>query len=482
MKLKVNFVFILLLLLQEMSAQQNWVGIPCYKPNQNEEINRMFIDSLHNEIILNSNYGHKACNSSYKGVFRYDGNLFKDLDFGLNKFDPNLAANGYLVMDCIPYNNKTLFGGGFISVGSNTLYTKSIALWNGAVWDTFPKHVFSNKDNGSGGGFNGFFKHKGKLWMYGKFDTIGNTISKNLCNFDGNNFTPLPAIPDYDNDYIIGKAKVYDNKIVVTGDFYDPNSWSSRVAMYDGITWASVGIGVKGSLAAVVDLAIYRDTLYIAGSWSKTDGNVSNHIMKWDGTQLFDAGFGNFYSWAGITSLVVYRDRLYALGPYDHAANKKAYGISYYQNGTWTVPQDSIGNYGVRYGVVYNDALYIAGAFKNIGKDTTIKNFAWLACPDFDAASGCLSGIKENSRNRLNLKLFPNPATDKIFLQSEYSLNIEKLEIINSFGQIVLAGLSPGIIKDSNTWEVDISKLSKGIYFLKAENNRGQSVFKIVKE
>jgi hypothetical protein len=476
MKLKTIFCFVSLFLLQELPAQQNWVGIPCYKPNQNEQVNRMFVDSLHNEIILNTNYGYKACNAIYKGLFAYNGNSFHDLDFGLNKYDPNLAANGYLVMDCITYNNKTLFGGGFISVGSNTLYSKSIALWNGAVWDTFPKHVFSNNDNGSGGGFNGFFKHNGKLWLYGKFDTIGNTITKNLSSFDGNTFSQIPAIPDFDNDYIIGKAIVYKNKIIATGNFYDQNSWSAQVAMYDGNSWSSVGTGVKGGFSSVIDMAIYKDTLYIAGSWAKADGNVSNHIMKWDGNQLYDAGFGNFYSWAGITNLVVYRNRLYALGPYDHAANKKAYGISYYQNGTWTVPQDSIANSGVRFGVVYKDALYIAGAFKNIGKDTTIRNFATLVCPDFDAASGCLSGVKENNLNRLNLKVFPNPVKEKLYFTTE-NLIVNRLTLSNALGQIVYSkqqvNLSAGL---------NVEFLPSGIYYLQLQDAEFRTMLKIIKE
>jgi hypothetical protein len=465
-------------MLRYAAAQQNWAAVPCYQPRASyEAINRMFVDSLHNEIILNSVYGYSTCNITYKGVFAFDGNNFRDLDFGIDKHNANPFTAGNYMMACIPYNGKTLFGGGFYSVGSNTLYAKSIALWDGAVWDTFPKFVFPNDLSERGGGISGFLKHNGKLWIYGGFDTIGGIVSKNVCGFDGNNFISVPALPDFGNDYIIGKMIVYKNKLIATGDFYDQSSWSARVAMYDGSSWSSVGNGVKGDISFVIDMAIYRDTLYIAGSWPAVGGNISNHIMKWDGTQLYDAGFGNYYGTDAISNLVVYKDRLFAFGNFGHAANQKAFGIAYYKDGTWTVPKDSIANHGVRYGVVHNDALYIAGGFKNINNDTTIKNFARLVCPDFDAVSGCISGLKESSLNRLNLKVFPNPANDELFVETDYNVKIERLSITNTLGEEIFKALNPEL-RD----RLDISFLPKGIYFLSAENKQGRSVFKVVKE
>lgn len=462
-------------MLRYAAAQQNWAAVPCYKPNLSEEVNRMFVDSLNNEIILNSNYGYQACNITYKGVFAFNGNTFRDLDFGLNKHDPNPGANGYKVMDCVPFNSKTLFGGAFLSVGSNTLFAKSIALWNGAVWDTFPKYCFPNNLSGSGGGINGFLRHNGKLLIYGAFDTIGGIITKNVCSFDGSNFAAVPSIPVVDN-YVIGKLVAYKNKLIASGAFYSYTVGSiSRVAMFDGTNWSSVGNGVWGSLSFVNDMVIYNDTLYIAGSWPQSAGNVSNYIMKWDGNQLYDAGFGGFHGTDAITSLVVYKDRLFTFGNFNQAAGKKAYGIAYYEKGNWTVPQDSIANYGVRYGVVYNGDLYIAGAFKNINKDTTIRNFAKLVCPDFDAASGCISSVSKNSLNELRIRFFPNPVQDKLHIDFERKSDIDKISVVNTLGQEIFA-------VSKSELEIDLSFLSNGIYFLKVSVGQNQRVFKLVKE
>lgn len=476
--MKLRFIFFLFLFTEvKYAAAQNWAAVPCYTPRAvYEEINRMFVDSLHNEIILNSVYSYSTCNITYKGVFAYNGSNFRDLDYGIDKYNPNPFTAGNYMLDCTPYNGKTLFGGTFYSVGTNTLFAKSIALWNGTVWDTFPKFVFPNDLSGRGGGISSFLKYNGRLWMAGAIDTIGGITTNNVVNFDGTNFFSIPPITST-FDYYVNKIIGYKNKVIAIGNFYDPPLWSSaRVAMFDGTSWSSVGSGVKGNMAFVYDMTIYKDTLYLAGSWSTADGNVSNYIMKWDGTQLLDAGFGVYHGSDYINSLVVYKNRLFALGGYNQAAGQKAYGISYYENGVWTVPKDSIANYGVRHGVVFNGDLYISGAFKNINKDTTIKNFAKLICPDFDAVSGCISGLKERSNN-LDVKVFPNPSKDKINIDFEQGIRIEKISITNTLGQVLC-----NVVRPVPNQQIDISLLPAGIYFLKAENTQGQGVFKVVKE
>jgi hypothetical protein len=470
-------LFIVLCSIKPIAAQSNWAAIPCSKMGSVIDVDKMWLDSLHNEIILYSISGHSICNTTYKGLFAYNGSGFHDLDKGVNTHDSsNLGAGGAYVMDCITYGNRTLFGGSFNSVGSNILYAKSLALWNGTVWDTLPTHCFSNGLNGSGGGFLGFLKYQGKLWMYGAFDTIGNTITKNITAYDGNTFTPVPAIP-VNNPSPISKMIVYKNKLIAAGGFYDyPSNSISELAQYDGTGWTSVGTGVLGGLSAVNDMIIYKDTLFLGGAFPKSAGNAGNYVMKWDGSQLYDAGFGSqFCDYGAIKKFLVFRNRLYAFGNFDCVAGQKAFGVAYYENGVWTVPQDSIDNT-ITGAVVYNDAIYIGGAFWSINSDTTIRKFAKLMCPDFDASAGCVSAIKETSKN-LDVKLFPNPSKDKIRIQFEQSSAIDRLSISNTLGQEVFK-----MVKPQPDQEIDVSYLPAGIYFLKAENKQGQGVFKVVKE
>lgn len=476
MNLKFISLIILNSIIRYTAAQQNWAAVPCF--DNKWAINSMVIDSLHNEIILNSIYGSENCNVTYKGVFGYNGSEFHDLDFGLDKHNPNSSTNGDLILGCIPHNGKTLFGGAFASVGSNTLMAEGIALWNGTVWDTFPKRCFPSNPlrNSPGNGINGFLRYQNKLWIYGAFDTIGGVIAKNICSFDGNTFTShnIP-VPDTYN-YYARKMIAYKNKLIAIGQFYNTSFTISRAAIYDGSTWTSLGSGIVGSLSFIYDMTIYKDTLYIAGSWPKSAGNVSNHIMKWDGNQLSDAGFGNYYSTDAITSLVVYKDRLFAFGNFNHAANQKSWGVAYYENGSWTVPKDSIANYGVRSSVVYKNELYIAGAFKNINEDTTIKFLAKLRCDNFDYV--CTTGLEKNTLEDFGINIFPNPLNNKLNIDFE-KINFQKsnLKITNTLGQTVYI-----IDKLNQNQEIDLSFLSSGIYYINVQNSTSQIVFKIFKE
>lgn len=437
----------------------------------------MLVDSLHNEIILYSAFGSTICNVPYKGIFAFNGSSFRALNKGVNTHNPNPMTGGEsIVNDCIRYGNSTLFGGFFRSVSSTTLLAKSLALWNGAVWDTFPNHVFPNNLTYSGGGFWGFLKHDAKLWMYGAFDTIGNLVTKNLVSFDGNNFAAVPS-PPISNYQSINKMIVYKDKLIIAGTFYDYPSWDYyRLAQFDGSSWSQVGNGVRGGLSGVWDMRIYNDTLYIAGSYPKTAGNIGNYIMKWDGTQLHDAGFGDFCGYGAISSLLPYKNRLYAFGNFSCAADKKAFGVAYYENGAWTVPQDSVENLGIRSAVVYNGDIYISGAFKSINGDTSIAKFARLLCPDFDAAGGCISGLKE-TKDDPHFNLFPNPTNGKFYFEYNTAFKIHKLTLTSTLGEEIYS-----ITKPQPQQEIDVQNLAAGVYYLKVLSQAAQKVFKVVKE
>jgi hypothetical protein len=68
------------------------------------------------------------------------------------------------------------------------------------------------------------------------------------------------------------------------------------------------------------------------------------------------------------------------------------------------------------------------------------------------------------------IKLYPNPATDKITLVTE-DQNINTIEIFNNLGQKVL---TPNILDNS----IDISSLTKGIYFMRLSFQNGELISK----
>jgi hypothetical protein len=73
-------------------------------------------------------------------------------------------------------------------------------------------------------------------------------------------------------------------------------------------------------------------------------------------------------------------------------------------------------------------------------------------------------------QERNPIKLYPNPATDQITLITE-DQNINTIEIFNNLGQKVL---TPNMLNNS----IDISNLTKGIYFMKLSFQNGETISK----
>ena len=81
-------------------------------------------------------------------------------------------------------------------------------------------------------------------------------------------------------------------------------------------------------------------------------------------------------------------------------------------------------------------------------------------------------GIK-NLESIIKLSLYPNPASSVVYIESAIKINI--IQILNLTGQKV-------IDQRQNLEEIDISKLSKGIYTVRIFTDLGDVVKKLIKE
>lgn len=78
-------------------------------------------------------------------------------------------------------------------------------------------------------------------------------------------------------------------------------------------------------------------------------------------------------------------------------------------------------------------------------------------------------GLSENALSQ-NIKLFPNPVTEKLFIEGLTEANIK---VINLVGEM--------IIQKNNANSIDVSSLNSGIYFLQITSGNTQSVIKFIK-
>ncbi|MBK7969885.1 MAG: T9SS type A sorting domain-containing protein [Bacteroidetes bacterium] len=91
----------------------------------------------------------------------------------------------------------------------------------------------------------------------------------------------------------------------------------------------------------------------------------------------------------------------------------------------------------------------------------------------------CSVGLDEDlAASSVQLKLFPNPATNHINLQTTGFKN-STITILNTMGQTVFTS---NLSEAQNQTTINISKLSSGVYFIKVNDNENAVTLKFVKQ
>ena len=100
---------------------------------------------------------------------------------------------------------------------------------------------------------------------------------------------------------------------------------------------------------------------------------------------------------------------------------------------------------------------------------------SWLIRPVFDVNNVYQIGINERPNGNQRLNLYPNPAQSTLIIDVEKPTNIEITDVLgqNITHQCTIIGGN----------QIDVQALANGIYFIKINNNKGQSaVGKFIKE
>jgi hypothetical protein len=146
---------------------------------------------------------------------------------------------------------------------------------------------------------------------------------------------------------------------------------------------------------------------------------------------------------------------------------------------TWDEPEDDFLFYNV-----YRDATMLATELQisqYIDENVPAGNPEYVVSAVYDeceAFSDTLSDFIVTSIKSLSsqeIKLYPNPATDILNIESICS--ILKIEISNNLGQVVYHKIT-----DTKTIQINTSLFSKGIYFVEIETSEGVVIEKLVIE
>jgi hypothetical protein len=107
-----------------------------------------------------------------------------------------------------------------------------------------------------------------------------------------------------------------------------------------------------------------------------------------------------------------------------------------------------------------------------------VKN--WFDTNNFPS---CLSlnglGIKQNEVQQLDLKLYPNPANDNVYIEFAALQKNITIEVIDLLGKVVY-GLQYN--DESKYATIPVANLQNGVYLVKIKSNTGYSVKKFIKE
>jgi len=236
-----------------------------------------------------------------------DGTRFRSLD------SPNDGFNNP-VLDMVADNGRLYVAGRFNTVGNES--SIGMAEWDGSRW--FPYEST----------FNGWITHvaasNGVVYAAGNTPRLPYASEVNgqpldaIAVFDGDRWEPLPGLfrhtpQDAVGDGWITSIEVFEDKLYVGGSFEQVDDVEALgIAVWDGAEWA--GLGSEYNFDRQVLSMEYADgALYVGGRFEAGPNAPGNSIAKWDGGSWSAVGNDDFPE-SFITDLLFAEEMLYATG------------------------------------------------------------------------------------------------------------------------------------------------------------------------
>ena len=437
-------LFILGLLMMVTSAGncQHWLPIPL---EIGKEVRVIYLDTPNQKVYFAGEYAVTP-NGGYAKVFCWDGNTVTEL--------PPAPVNP---ATCFArFQDKLYIGGG-----------GGIARLNGSSWERID----------SASNIASFYLYQDKLVVAGGFSKLGGQLIKHIATFDGQNWESLYRVDTLladshtdGSEWGIGSVVAYKNELYVAGNFNPDKPAISEIARFDGQHWHDVGGGiVAGGLAGVSKLLVWEDTLYVAGEFQETAGGPGNTIAKWDGHSWHRLGRGIECANCGIYDMAVYHDKLYTVGVFHNAGNVRADWIARWDKQKWCSLGDSFNNVIVCLNT-FNDELLLGGGFTTINTDSFSRFARWVG-GDYVKDCGDDTVVVPPVVHAL---LYPNPATDRIYLNIPNAKSISFYDMAGKLVQVSdKAEIAAGVY---------VGGLAGGLYVLRIEADDGRKyIEKLVK-
>lgn len=354
-------------------------------------------------------------------------------------------------------NNKLYAGGEFTLAGSVVanhvaVYDIVSGQWQslGSLDSTVQSLIFYNGELYAGGNFTNFLSRwNGSQWV---------DVAQGFLYGEG-----------------VRTLEVWNNQLVVGGNFeLATGALRKHVATYDGVYMGNLGFG---TLTPVNDFELFDGKLFAA--CDVINGADTCAIAVFDNTNWqvrlkYIYGLMDYFEGRSVKSLLATGGHLFAGGDFFCGS-----GMTYGRNltelfqGTIDTTQLSLMPLTVTdstvkaLAVTYN-SLYFGGDFIAGFGDTT-NHIAYL---DFTP-----TGIAPEHAAEKSIRVFPNPASEFVLVQSSTNENLDALEMYDVTGRKVFSETN-----SSSSKTISVAHLPSGIYFLRTRTKNGWGTARVGKE
>jgi hypothetical protein len=284
------------------------------------------------------------------------------------------------------YNGALIAGGSFTESGGTTV--NRVARWSGSQWLPLGSGISGAEFSQTPHVF-ALAVFDGELIVGGNFIDAGGVTVSRIARWNGSSWAALgagvseAAVPSSTLPSVNALA-VMDDTLIVGGNFRRAGSVAAgAVARWDGSNWTALGSGMTGTgNVRVQALAVFGSELMAGGSFANADGVSVNHVARWNGSQ-WSALQGP--TGVGVTSavetLVVFGSHVIAAGyEFQEAGGVVVNGIARWSGSAWSTLDGETGT-GVLGEInattIYNGDLVIAGSFGRAGGETVHAVARW---------------------------------------------------------------------------------------------------------
>jgi hypothetical protein len=222
------------------------------------------------DLVIGGGF-RRAGEDTVNHVVRFDGNGFAPLGKGLDDWVKALAV----------HDGKLIAGGYFTHAGGDSAVY--VASWDGTQWQ--PLGSGAAEPAQALAGVLSLAEFGGDLYAGGTFHALGGAPTIFFARWDGSSWSGFDEISGGAfNDPGVRAMAVHGTKLFLTGRFESiGGALTNHIAAWDGGAFQPVGIGIVGQGYRVgIAMAEFDGGLYLGGTFNAVGNRPASGIARWD--------------------------------------------------------------------------------------------------------------------------------------------------------------------------------------------------------